>query len=158
MNLQCTPSARTPTNPCSRGANTRVFNRLEAPSGGRITLDQTMGVVTLKPGTYHITVSSIVTSYDPATDGKVTNQPRAWGGYCRLRYRDKPECTDTPIAIGTISPANMLPSLILPSDSQPPAFPEAPTGRRQLSGNPGEGRLALRPWSSASVFDFRSMK
>jgi hypothetical protein len=95
-------------------ANTRLFNRVEAQSGDSIRLDKSTGVVTLKPGTYHITTTSIVTFYDPTTDtdGRVTNIERSWGGYSRLRYRDKPAREDTPIAVGTISSANMLPSTI----------------------------------------------
>jgi hypothetical protein len=42
----------------------------------------------------------------------VTNQARSWGGYCRLRSKDKPAREDPPIQFGTISSANMLPSLI----------------------------------------------
>ncbi|HEX4497426.1 MAG TPA: hypothetical protein VIE43_17265 [Thermoanaerobaculia bacterium] len=100
--------------PMQAGANTRVFNRVEVESGHSISLDKTTGVVTLKPGTYHITASSIVTFFDPATDtdGKVTNQARSWGGYCRLRYKDKPAREDPPIQFGTVNSANMLPSLI----------------------------------------------
>jgi hypothetical protein len=100
--------------PMQPGANIRVFNRVEVPSGGSIQLNESTGVITLSPGTYHITASSIVTPYDPAidTDGRVTNQPRPFGGYCRLRYSDKPEREDPPIAIGTISNVNMLVSLI----------------------------------------------
>jgi hypothetical protein len=94
--------------PMQPGANTRVFNTIEVPSGGSIKLDKNTGVITLAPGTYHITASSIVTPYDPAvdTDGRVTNQARPFGGYCRLRYSDKPERDDPPIAIGTISNVN----------------------------------------------------
>lgn len=100
--------------PMQPGANTRAFNRTEVESGNSIKLDKSTGVVTLKPGTYHITASSIVTYYDPKTDtdGRVTNLARSWGGYSRLRYRDKPAREDKPIQVGTISSANMLPSLI----------------------------------------------
>jgi len=100
--------------PMVAGANTRVFNRVEIESGHSISLDKATGVVTLRPGTYHITASSIVTFYDPVadTDGKVTNLARSWGGYCRLRYKDKPAREDAPIQFGSISSANMLPSLI----------------------------------------------
>jgi hypothetical protein len=100
--------------PMQPEANIRVFNTIEVPSGGHIKLDLNTGVITLEPGTYHITASSIVTPYDPAvdTDGRVTNQVRPWGAYCRLRYLDKPNREDTPIAIGTISNVNMLASLI----------------------------------------------
>lgn len=95
-------------------ANIRVFNRVEVPSAGSIRLNEQTGGVTLSPGTYHITASSIVTPYYPETDtdGRVTPQPRPYGGYARLRYSDKPAREDTPIALGTISNVNMLPSLI----------------------------------------------
>jgi hypothetical protein len=100
--------------PMQAGANTRVFNRTEVTSGDHIRLEEGTGVVVLRRGTYHITACSIITYYDPATDtdGKVTNMERSWGGYCRLRYKDKPAREDTPIAIGTISSANMIPSMI----------------------------------------------
>jgi hypothetical protein len=96
------------------GANTRVFNRVEVESAGAIRLEEGTGVVTLMPGMYHITASSIVTPYCPDTDvdGRVTPQERPFGGYCRLRYRDKPAREDTPIALGTISNVNMIPSLV----------------------------------------------
>lgn len=100
--------------PMVAGANTRVFNRVEVESAGGIRLEEGTGVVTLMPGTYHVTASSIVTPYDPATDvdGRVSPQARPYGGYCRLRYRDKPAREDIPIALGTISNVNMIPSLI----------------------------------------------
>jgi hypothetical protein len=100
--------------PMQPEANPRVFNRVEVQSGECIGLDQNTGVVTLRPGAYHITASSLVTPYYPATDidGRVTDDPRPLGAYCRLRYRDKPNREDTPIAIGTVSTINMLPSLI----------------------------------------------
>jgi hypothetical protein len=100
--------------PMQPEANTRVFNRVEVESAGSIRLDQATGVVTLKPGAYHITASSIITPFYPKTDtdGRVTCDARPLGGYCRLRFRDKAAREDTPIAIGTISNANMLPSLI----------------------------------------------
>lgn len=95
-------------------ANIRVFNRIEAHAGNSIALDASTGVVTLKPGVYHITACSLVTPYSAATDtdGRVTPQARPYGGYCRLRYRDKPGRHDTPIALGTVGNVNMLPSTI----------------------------------------------
>ena len=100
--------------PMAPGANTRVFNRVEVESAGGIRLEEGTGVITLPPGTYHVTASSIITPYDPGTDvdGRVSPQARPYGGYCRLRYRDRPAREDTPIALGTISNANMIPSLI----------------------------------------------
>ncbi len=94
------------------GANPRVFNTVEVPSRGGISLDPSTGVVTLMPGTYHITAVSIVTPYRDGDTERVTLDPQPWAGYCRLRYRDKPARTDKPIALGTISNANMLPSTI----------------------------------------------
>ena len=101
--------------PMQPGANVRVFNRVEVESGGSIRLDRATGVVTLRPGTYHVTASSIVTPYDPeAADAatRVPDEPRPLGGYCRLRYRNKPAREDPPIALGTISSTNMIPSLV----------------------------------------------
>lgn len=100
--------------PMKPEASIRVFNRVEVESQGSTRLNLETGGVTLQPGTYHITASSIVTPYHPDkdTDGRVTPQMRPWGGYARLRYADKPAREDTPIALGTISNVNMLPSLI----------------------------------------------
>jgi hypothetical protein len=100
--------------PMQPGANTRVFNRVEVESAGGIRLNEETGTVSLAPGTYHVTASSIVTPYYPETDvdGRVTPQARPYGGYCRLRYLDKPAREDTPIALGTISNVNMIPSLV----------------------------------------------
>jgi len=100
--------------PMTAGANTRVFNRVEVESAGAIRLDLETGTVSLAPGMYHITASSIVTPYDPVTDadGRVSPQARPYGGYCRLRYLDKPAREDPPIALGTIGNANMIPSLV----------------------------------------------
>ena len=55
-------------------------------SGTSISLDDKTGVVTLKPGLYHITASSLVAYYDskhPANIPMVSLPP---GGYARLRY------------------------------------------------------------------------
>lgn len=94
------------------GAHTRVFNTIEVPSRGGISLDTSTGVVTLTPGTYHITAVSIVTPYREGDTERVTLDTQPWAGYCRLRYRDKPAREDKAIALGTISNANMLPSTI----------------------------------------------
>jgi hypothetical protein len=100
--------------PMQPEANVRVFNRVEVESKGSTSLDMATGAVTLRPGTYHITASSIVTPFYPEfdTDGRVTPQLRPYGGYARLRYSDKPAREDRPIALGTISHVNMLPSMI----------------------------------------------
>jgi hypothetical protein len=97
------------------GVNVRVFNRVDVQSGGSIRLDLATGVVTLRPGMYHVTASSIVTPYDPLAPDAATRVPdadRPFGAYCRLRRRDKPAREDTPIALGTISSTNMIPSLV----------------------------------------------
>lgn len=94
------------------GASPRVFNTVEVPSRGGISLDPSTGVVALPPGTYHITAVSIVTPHRDTDTERLTLDPQPWAGYCRLRYRDKPARTDKPIALGTISNANMLPSTI----------------------------------------------
>lgn len=102
--------------PVSKGWNTRVFNRREVQEGPSIRLDPATGVVTLGPGVYHITGCSMVTYDDldphPTAPGWNTElRPNA--GYCRLRYAADVDCkNELAIAVGTISNANMVPSLI----------------------------------------------
>jgi hypothetical protein len=98
------------------GWNTRVFNRAEVQEGSAIRCDPETGVITLGPGVYHITGSSQVTyndlEPDPPTPGWNT-EPRPNGGYCRLRYtKDAGLGNEHAITVGTISNANMLPSLV----------------------------------------------
>lgn len=96
------------------GWNVRVFNRTEVRRGNSIHLEQGTGVVTLGPGLHHITASSLVT-YDRLSPipGRVSTEQWPFGGYARLRYADKPGCiNEEAIAIGTMTNANMLPSLI----------------------------------------------
>jgi hypothetical protein len=93
------------------GWNIRVFNRTEVRRATSIHLEHDTGIVTLGPGLYHITGMSAVTYDDLASPGKVTTDCEPFAGYCRLRYADKPACTnEEAIAIGTMSTANMLPS------------------------------------------------
>jgi hypothetical protein len=94
------------------GANVRVFNTIEVPSRGGITLDPQTGYITLTPGTYHVTAVSIVTPYTDGDTEQVALLTKPWAGYCRLRRSDQPGKEQKPFAIGTISNANMLPSTI----------------------------------------------
>jgi hypothetical protein len=52
--------------PTVAGWNTRVFDKREVEEGKNISLDDQPGVVTLKPGRYHITAMSLVNYADPA--------------------------------------------------------------------------------------------
>jgi hypothetical protein len=99
--------------PRARGWNVRVFNRTEAEKGRSIRLEKGTGVVTLGPGLYHVTASSLVTYDDLAAKGKVTTDAEPYGGYCRLRFAKDAGCdNEQAICVGTMSTANMLPSLI----------------------------------------------
>jgi hypothetical protein len=96
--------------------NPRIFNRTEVEEGSRIRFDPASGAVRLGPGVYHIAGSSQVTYND------LTQHPDepGWntevipnGGYCRLRYAaDADAGNDRAIVVGTISNANMVPSLV----------------------------------------------
>ncbi len=108
------------------GWNTRVFNRTEVePTSGNIRLEPGTGTVILKQGIYHITAVSIVSYVDPVEPGDenpgggVPSRNPAFGGYCRLRDETRPGCetsagclNENTVAVGTMSSANMLPSLI----------------------------------------------
>jgi len=95
------------------GWNVRVFNRTEVRIGDTIHLEHGTGVVTLGPGLHHITASSIVTYDDLAGTGHVLTKIDPFAGYCRLRYADMRGCdNEDAIAIGTMSTANMVPSLL----------------------------------------------
>ena len=103
--------------PVQPGWNVRVFNRIEVQEGAHIRVDTETGVITLGPGVYHITGSSLVTYNDldphPSGAGWPTKS-RPNGGYCRLRYAtDAADArNEQAIVVGTISNANMVPSLI----------------------------------------------
>lgn len=104
--------------PMQPGWNVRVFNRTEAQQGSGIRRDPASGVVSLGPGVYHVTGSSQVTYNDltnhPDQPGWNT-EPIPNGGYCRLCYADNHGGTvgnEDAIAVGTLSNANMVPSLI----------------------------------------------
>ena len=99
--------------PSMSGWNVRVFNRTEAQRGSGIRREHGTGVVTLGPGLYHVTATSLVTYDDLAGDRKVTTDAEPYGGYCRLRHAEDAGCgNERALAIGTMSTANMIPSTI----------------------------------------------
>jgi hypothetical protein len=95
------------------GMNTRVFNVVEAHSGKDIRLEMGTGVITLAPGTYHITGFSTTAYATQEPPEMVATRAPANGGYCRLRLvSDSAEDRDAGIVFGGISTANVVPSLI----------------------------------------------
>jgi hypothetical protein len=102
------------------GWNARVFNRTEVhPAGGDIRLESGTGTVVLTRGVYHITAVSIVSYFEGEGPGGVPSRNPALGGYCRLRDASRPGCAtaeechnEDAVAIGTMTSANLLPSLI----------------------------------------------
>jgi hypothetical protein len=101
--------------PMRPGMNTRVFNHVDARSpDGAIELDESTGVITLPPGTYHITGFSTTVYYTGEEPPEMV-EPRspANGGYCRLRRAEEdPEDRDAGFVFGSISTANAIPSLV----------------------------------------------
>ncbi len=101
--------------PMQPGMNTRVFNHVDARSPeGAIQLDESTGVITLPPGTYHITGFSTTVYYTGEEPPEMV-EPRspANGGYCRLRRAEEdPEDRNAGFALGGISTANAIPSLV----------------------------------------------
>jgi hypothetical protein len=99
-----------------QGWNVRVFNRTEVQHAAGISLEAETGIVQLAPGAYHVTASSIVAyiSGEGANPATVPMSLTPFGGYCRLRNADDDaeSPNDQALAIGTISNADMLPSLI----------------------------------------------
>ena len=101
--------------PMATGWNVRVFNRTEVQHDAGIRLEADTGTVELSPGAYHVTAVSAVTYVDPGAPDPTTvpMKPAPFGGYCRLRHLEDEGCqNEQAIAIGTISNADMLPSLI----------------------------------------------
>jgi hypothetical protein len=95
------------------GMNTRVFNVVEAHSGSGIRLEMDTGVITLAPGTYHITGFSSTAYATQEPPEMVATRAPANGGYCRLRLEsDAAEDRDAGIVFGGISTANVVPSLV----------------------------------------------
>jgi hypothetical protein len=101
--------------PMAKGMNIRVFNRTEVQHGATIRLEACTGTIHLSPGAYHVTASSMVTYVDPDAKDPTTVPmvPAPFGGYCRLRHLENANCpNEQAICVGTISNADMLPSLI----------------------------------------------
>lgn len=110
--------------PMTAGWNRRVFTDTDARKGNAIQYDFATGIVTLAPGTYHITGFSMVaylTGEEPPETTSVRNPASA--GYCRLRrfdpttvsdpanLREVPNGDPAIICIGSPSTANLVPSL-----------------------------------------------
>jgi hypothetical protein len=111
--------------PMVAGWNTRVFNKREVEEGKNISLDDQTGVVTLKPGRYHITAMSLVNYADPANPTVIPTVLAPPAGYARLRYLEDALPPDTvptadvinasnakALSVGTGSDANALPSFM----------------------------------------------
>jgi hypothetical protein len=111
--------------PMVAGWNTRVFNKREVEEGKNISLDGQTGVVTLKPGTYRITATSLVNYADPANPTVIPTVLTPPAGYARLRYLKDALPPDTvptadvinasnskALSVGTGSDANALPSFM----------------------------------------------
>ncbi|HEY5257865.1 MAG TPA: hypothetical protein VIJ12_05735 [Candidatus Baltobacteraceae bacterium] len=95
--------------------NTRIFDKREFQEGSRISLEDGTGVITLQPGLYHVTASSLVTYFDPSSPTTTPVNANPPGGYARLRNADDPAQTtknEKALAIGTVSNADTIPSLI----------------------------------------------
>lgn len=96
------------------GMNPRVFNVEEVPCRtGHISLDTETGVITLAPGTYHITgfSSTAYATQEPAE--MVATRAPVSAGYCRLRLTtESAEDRDAGFVFGGVSTANVVPSLV----------------------------------------------
>lgn len=105
------------------GWNRRVFTHIEVQSGDRIGLHKVTGVITLAPGTHHMTGFPAVTYATFAEPPQmITTRCPAAGGYCRLRHLD-PEidvsgngspsdvANEDAVVIGSGATANVIPSL-----------------------------------------------
>ena len=106
------------------GWNTRVYTNTDAKQGDSIRCDFETGLITLAPGSYHISGYSMVV-YDSGGEPPemATIRAPAAGGYSRLRVHDpkrKVDQTDmrsldnadpSVISIGSPSTPNMTPSI-----------------------------------------------
>lgn len=110
--------------PMVPGWNRRVFTDTDARKGDAIQCDFATGIVTLAPGSYHVTGLSMVaytTGKEPPET--TTIQSPASAGYCRLRRFDPTVAADPAnlrelsnsapaiISIGSPTTANLSPSL-----------------------------------------------
>lgn len=95
------------------GMNTRVFNVVESHQGDDIRLEMGTGVITLAPGTYHITGFSATAYATVEPPEMVATRAPAAGGYCRVRKAtDSADDRKAAIVVGSISTANVVPSLV----------------------------------------------
>ena len=106
------------------GWNTRVFTDTDMQQGDSIQCDFATGIITLAPGSYHITGFSIV-AYDSGGEPAemATIRAPASGGYCRLRTHDPQVTVDqsdlrsidnsdaSVLSVGSPSTPNLAPSL-----------------------------------------------
>lgn len=113
------------TKPMKPGWNRRMFTNTDVRKGDSIQCDFATGIVTLAPGTYHLSGMSIVTYHTGKEPAETTTikAPAASAGYCRLRTvepGDKAEVTSlrgidngnpSVICVGSTSTANMGPSV-----------------------------------------------
>ena len=104
--------------------NTRVFTDTDSQRGDGIQCDFATGIITLAPGSYHITGFSTVT-YNSGSEPPETSTIRvpAAAGYCRVRTHDPLHPVDqsnmraldnadpSVICVGSTCTANMTPSL-----------------------------------------------
>lgn len=107
--------------PVKSGWNSRVFTDVEMQIGSSIAYNPgaNTGHVSLKPGLYHITGSSI-TTYEFDTNPNEVEQNPGWptkvipnGAYARLRRVDDVSGDNgSAICVGTMCSANMTASLI----------------------------------------------
>src|SRR6188508_2207250 len=98
-----------------------VFTDTDARKGDGITCDFTTGVVTLAPGSYHVSGMSMV-SYASVPPEMTTIRAPASAGYCRLRVFDPLAAVDSAnlkaidngdrsvICIGSLGTPNLAPS------------------------------------------------
>ena len=102
------------------GWNRRVFTNTDSRNGNAIQCDFATGIVTVAPGTYHISGLSIVTYNTGGEPAEMaTVRAPASAGYCRLRLVGSTDVNPDDIknedpsikCIGSGATANMIPSL-----------------------------------------------
>jgi hypothetical protein len=112
------------TKPMKKVWNTRVFTDTDSKLGDSIRCDFGTGIITLAPGSYHMTGFSMVT-YNSGGEPPETATIRApaSAGYCRLRTHNAQMVVDqssmrsldngdpSVICVGSGCTANMTPSL-----------------------------------------------
>lgn len=106
------------------GWNRRIFTNTDVRKGSAIQCDLATGIVTLAPGTYHLSGYSIAAYYigNEPPETTTTKSPAA-AGYCRLRKVAAGDTTETldmraidnadasVLCVGSTSSANLVPSL-----------------------------------------------